>query len=61
RSVLPAPRRYPLKRVQGLAAYCQNVLGLRKPLGPPGRSTPGGCPPGCDIACKLCPPPAGSS
>ena len=35
-------KEYPLAREQDLSAYCQNVLGLRKPPGPSGRSTPGG-------------------
>ena len=61
RKVLPPPHRYPLEREQDLAAYCRNVLGMRKPPGLPGRSSPDGSPPGSEVALKLCRPPSGSS
>jgi hypothetical protein len=52
--VLPAPNRYPLEREQDLAAYCSNVLGLRKQDCPPGKSSPDGRPPGHEVAHRLC-------
>jgi hypothetical protein len=58
--ILPAPHRYPLEREQELAAYCQNVLGLRK-SGVTGRSSPDGKPRGWEVALKLCPKRAESS
>jgi len=61
RKVLPTPHRYPLEREQDLAAYCPNVLGLRKPPGQPGKSSRDGCPPGSEVALKLCRPPADPS
>jgi len=62
-AVLPPPHRYPLAREQDLAAYCSNVLGLRKQAGTPGKSSPDGRPPGYEVARRLCrrEPPSGSS
>jgi hypothetical protein len=51
--LLPPPHRYPINTEQDLAAYCQNVLGLRK-LGPAGRSSPDGKPLGWQVAFKVC-------
>jgi hypothetical protein len=61
--VLPLPHHYPLEREQDLAAYCSNVLGLRKQDGPPGKSNPDGRPPGYEVAFRLCrrEPPSSSS
>lgn len=53
RSVAPVKLRYPCEREQDLAAYCNNVLGLRK--GPKkGRSDPNGTPPGYEVARAMC-------
>jgi hypothetical protein len=63
RRVLPTNHQYPLEREQDLAAYCSNVLGLRKSGGPPAKSSPDGRPPGHDVALRLCqrqPPPGPS-
>jgi hypothetical protein len=51
--IFPPPHRYPLASEPELAAYCQNVLGLRK-SGPKGRSRPDGKPPGWEVGLKLC-------
>jgi len=51
---LPKNQRYPLAREQDLAAYCANVLGLRKPAGPPGKSSADGRPIGHEVALRLC-------
>ena len=51
---LPTPHRYPLQNERELATYCQNVLGLHQTPGTYGRFHPGGCPPGCDVALRLC-------
>jgi len=53
RQVLPAPQRYPIEREQDLAAYCSNVLGLRKSAKPSGKSTRDGKPPGYEVALRL--------
>ena len=50
---LNRPRRYPLEREQDLAAYCSNVLGLRKQKAPPGKSSRDGKPPGYEVALRL--------
>lgn len=50
---IPPPHTYPLDREQALATYCRNVLGLHKPPGPDGKSSPNGSPPGTDVALKL--------
>lgn len=47
--VLPKRRGYPCDREQSIAAYCPNVLGLRK-TGPAGRSQRKGDPSGLDVA-----------
>ena len=47
------PARYPCGREQDLAAYCVNVLGLRKPG--KGASAKNGHPEGYDIAIRFCP------
>jgi len=60
RMILPAPHRYPLESEQELAAYCPNLLGLRK-SGSKGRSSPDGKPRGWEVALKLCPKRAESS
>ena len=52
--ILPARHDYPLEREQDLTAYCNNVLGLRKPPGPAGKSSPDGKPPGYQVALRLC-------
>jgi hypothetical protein len=52
RSVAPATLGYPCEREQDLAAYCANVLGLRK--GWKGKSAAQGGPPGADVARALC-------
>jgi hypothetical protein len=57
RSVAPVPLRYPCEREQDLAAYCNNVLGLRK-SSKQGRSDPNGTPPGYEVARALCGGPA---
>jgi len=54
RQVLAPPYRYPLEREQDLAAYCSNVLGLRKQDCPPGKSSPDGRPTGHEVALRLC-------
>jgi hypothetical protein len=61
--IMPSAARYPLEREQDLAAYCSNVLGLRKKGGPPGKSSPDGRPKGHEVALRLCrrEPPSGSS
>ena len=63
RQILAPPYHYPLEREQDLAAYCSNVLGLRKEDGPPGKSSHDGRPPGHEVALRLCrrKPPASSS
>ncbi len=57
RSVAPVPLRYPCEREQDLAAYCNNVLGLRKGL-KKGRSDPNGTPQGYEVARAMCDRPA---
>ncbi len=56
RSVAPPLLGYPCGREQDLAAYCANVLGLRK--GGKGKSAAHGEPPGADVARALCRRPA---
>jgi hypothetical protein len=53
RQLLPPPPRYPLEREQDLAAYCSNVLGLRKHDAPAGKSSPDGRPKGYEVALRL--------
>lgn len=53
--IFAGPHRYPLAGERELAAYCPNVLGLRK-SGPKGRSSPDGKPQGWEVALQLCPP-----
>lgn len=53
-AILPPPAVYPCLREQELAAYCANVLGLRKSSMGPGKSAPDGRPPGFEVAWKLC-------
>jgi hypothetical protein len=53
RRVHPGQHPYPLEREQDLATYCSNVLGLRKPAGPPGKSSPEGKPKGYEVALRL--------
>lgn len=53
RRVLTPPHRYPLEREQDLAAYCANVLGLRKAAGTPGKSSPDGKPKAYEVALQL--------
>ena len=48
RSVAPVPLGYPCERVQALATYCNNVLGLRK--NGKGKSDLYGTPPGYEVA-----------
>lgn len=52
RAVAPVPLRYPCERVQDLACYCNNVLGLRKNT--KGKSDPNGTPPGWEVARAMC-------
>lgn len=52
RAVAPVPLRYPCERVQDLASYCNNVLGLRK--NSKGKSDPNGTPPGFEVARAMC-------
>jgi hypothetical protein len=54
RQVLPQPHHYPLEREQDLAAYCSNVLGLRKHGARAGKSSPGGKPKGYEVALRIC-------
>lgn len=49
----PTPHRYPLEREQDLAAYCSNVLGLRKQNTSQGKSSPDGKPEGYEVAMRL--------
>lgn len=58
RAVAPVPLRYPCERVQDLASYCNNVLGLRK--NSKGRSDPNGTPPGFEMARAMCARPEAS-
>lgn len=51
-AVAPVPLRYPCKREQDLASYCNNVLGLRKQS--EGKTDPNGTPPGMEIARAIC-------
>ncbi len=62
-AILPSPHVYPLEREQDLAAYCTNVLGLRKKGGAPGKSSQDGKPKGHEVALRLWPraSPSGSS
>lgn len=57
RSVAPVPLRYPCEREQDLAAYCNNILGLRK-SSKNGKSDPSGTPPGYEVARAMCGRPA---
>lgn len=58
RAVAPVPLRYPCERVQDLATYCNNVLGLRK--NSKGKSHPNGTPPGFEVARAMCARPEAS-
>lgn len=53
RQGLPGPHAYPLEREQDLAAYCSNVLGLRKHGTAAGVSSLDGRPKGCEVAWRL--------
>jgi len=50
--IVPRPFKYPHEREQDLAAYCPNVLGLRKDG--KGKSAKNGRPAGYEIALRLC-------
>ncbi len=58
RAVVPVPLGYPCDRVQALATYCNNVLGLRK--NGKGKSDPNGTPPGFEVARAMCARPEAS-
>ena len=49
----PQLRRYPCQRVEDLATYCANVLGLRKTA--QGKTSKKGRPQGCEVARRLFP------
>jgi hypothetical protein len=51
-AILPQSDGYPFDREHDLAAYCNNVLGLRKQ--DDGSTTKDGKPPGFDVALRLC-------
>lgn len=52
-AALAKPPTYPCDREQDFAAYCNNVLGLRK-SGGSGKTAPDGKPAGFDVAMRLC-------
>jgi len=52
RLIVPRPDAYPCEREQDLAAYCSNVLGLRKKG--QGKTAKNGRPAGFEVALRLC-------